>query len=69
MTENLKTSAIVQLSDRLRTKLLGGTVLSSVQSFDDFSSDNDPYGEHDFGAIDLPDAEKIFWKIDYYDLA
>jgi len=28
---------------------------------------NDPWGEHDFGAIDL-EGQKLFWKIDPYDL-
>ena len=28
---------------------------------------NDPYGEHDFGSFDYK-GQKIFWKIDYYDL-
>ena len=27
---------------------------------------NDPYGEHDFGAISTPGDESVFWKIDYY---
>ena len=31
-----------------------------------FSQANDPYAEHDFGALDL-DGDRIFWKIDYYD--
>ena len=35
--------------------------------FDAFTPDNDPYGEHDFGAIRLS-GPTIFWKIDYYDL-
>lgn len=43
------------------------TVLLAVQAFDVFSPDNDPYGEHDFGAVTLEDAV-FFWKIDYYDL-
>ena len=38
----------------------------AVASFDAFTEDNDPYGEHDFGAIDL-EGERYFWKIDYYD--
>ncbi len=42
-------------------------VISAVQAFDDFSSNNDPYGEHDFGAVTVEDAV-FFWKIDYYDL-
>jgi len=37
-----------------------------VQEFDDFSEDNDPHKEHDFGAFTCG-GEKIFWKIDYYD--
>ncbi|UXT64186.1 DUF3768 domain-containing protein [Agrobacterium tumefaciens] len=42
-------------------------VTVAVQAFDDFSPDNDPYGEHDFGALTVEDAV-FFWKIDYYDL-
>jgi hypothetical protein len=42
------------------------TALSAVQSFDAFTIDNDPYGEHDFGCLNVGD-EKVFWKIDYYD--
>jgi hypothetical protein len=30
--------------------------------------DNDPHGEHDFGASEHA-GHKIFWKIDYYDRA
>jgi hypothetical protein len=42
------------------------TVLSMVQDFNEFSEDNDPYGEHDFGSF-VCFGEKLFWKIDYYD--
>ncbi|SEN80135.1 Protein of unknown function [Roseovarius tolerans] len=38
-----------------------------VRDFNVFTEDNDPYGEHDFGAIDHAEAGKVFWKIDYYD--
>ena len=38
-----------------------------VAEFDAFSTDNDPHGEHDFGAFDHPVAGRIFWKIDYFD--
>ncbi|MBT5303668.1 MAG: DUF3768 domain-containing protein [Candidatus Scalindua sp.] len=41
-------------------------IREKVELFNDFSEGNDPYGEHDFGAIDH-DGEKIYWKIDYYD--
>jgi uncharacterized protein DUF3768 len=40
--------------------------LTRTQTFNEFTSDNDPYGEHDFGGFDLA-GEKFFWKIDYYD--
>lgn len=41
-------------------------LLAAVHTFSDFSEDNDPHGEHDFGKI-LFDGENYFWKIDYYD--
>lgn len=40
----------------------------AVAAFDDFNADNDPHGEHDFGALEL-DGEKVFFKIDTYDLS
>jgi len=40
-------------------------ILVAVRGYDDFSSDNDPYGEHDFGAFEIA-SQKLFWKIDYY---
>ena len=43
------------------------TIIAKVRAFDDFSEDNDPWGERDFGAFDHDD-QKIFWKIDPYDL-
>lgn len=58
------------------------TVLLHVMRYDQFDGDNDPYGEHDFGAVyrlasgewtqrrpaDADTiAQTVFWKIDYYD--
>lgn len=43
-----------------------GVVLERVRTFDAFSEDDDPYGEHDFGSF-VHYGETIFWKIDYYD--
>jgi hypothetical protein len=43
-------------------------VLLAVQSFSNFTKDNDPHGEHDFGSIKI-EGETYFFKIDYYDLA
>ncbi|TAU15515.1 DUF3768 domain-containing protein [Rhizobium ruizarguesonis] len=41
-------------------------LLMTVVGFDDFNAGNDPYNEHDFGAIEQ-DRVSYFWKIDYYD--
>ena len=35
-------------------------------TFTDFTKDNDPHREHDFGAFDV-DGQRLFWKIDYFD--
>jgi len=40
-------------------------LFETIRLFDDFSSDNDPYGEHDFGAFEFEGA-RVFWKFDYY---
>ncbi|MEW9920374.1 DUF3768 domain-containing protein [Marimonas sp. MJW-29] len=40
---------------------------AAVMAFDDFTTDNDPHGEHDFGSIEL-EGRKLFWKIDPFDL-
>ena len=75
---------IKTLNDAFRHSLQGGRVmltygiktkthdeiaeiLEKVRSFDNFTTANDPYGEHDFGSFDYK-GQKIFWKIDYYDL-
>lgn len=42
------------------------SVLEAVKNFDDFNEDNDPHGEHDFGAVTVA-GYRIYWKIDYYD--
>ncbi len=41
-------------------------LLTAVQQFDSFNGENDPYNEHDFGAVEI-DRTCFFWKIDYYD--
>jgi hypothetical protein len=42
-------------------------IRQKVETFDTFTQDNDPHGEHDFGAFEH-NEQRIFWKIDYYDL-
>ena len=41
-------------------------IAAKVRDYNDFTEDNDPHGEHDFGAFNH-NGQKIFWKIDYYD--
>jgi hypothetical protein len=41
-------------------------LVERVTTFDQFTADNDPYGEHDFGAFEHG-GERFFWKIDYFD--
>ncbi|MEM8576018.1 MAG: DUF3768 domain-containing protein [Pseudomonadota bacterium] len=41
-------------------------VTKAVSDFTDFTPDNDPHGEHDFGAFEV-DGENLFFKLDYYD--
>jgi hypothetical protein len=43
-------------------------LLNAVASYDNFDSDNDPHGEHDFGALDFQ-GQRFLFKIDYYDKA
>lgn len=40
--------------------------LAAVAAFDAFDDGNDPWREHDFGAITV-DGHTLFFKIDYYD--
>jgi hypothetical protein len=82
VTERAK--KIAALNDKFRSGLASGRVhmtagvngkggefvtkaLVKVMTFDDFNADNDPHQEHDFASFEL-DGEKLFWKIDYYDL-
>jgi hypothetical protein len=40
-------------------------IIDSVRLFNNFTEENDPYGEHDFGSFEIL-ANTILWKIDYY---
>lgn len=58
--EMFMTSGIAALP--LADKLL---ILTEVRYFADFTSDNDPHGEHDCAALTVRGHE-VIWKIDYF---
>lgn len=41
-------------------------IIERVRRFEDFTPENDPHGEHDFGAFERR-GRRIFWKVDCYD--
>lgn len=59
----MMTQGVQELPDAIREKLF-----RAVLGFDDFTDDNDPHHEHDFGRIQL-DGHTFFWKVDYFDHA
>jgi len=79
---NETSAKIAEINDKHRQNMEGCTVTRGVvamgddakeifvkvRDFTDFTEDNDPYGEHDFGSFTVSGV-KIFWKIDYYDEA
>ena len=42
------------------------TILSAIAAFDSFKPADDPYGEHDFGALTV-EGTRIFFKLDHLD--
>ncbi len=81
---NAKTVQIAALNDALRRRpgpgwtvtagvadlgdALVAQAVAAIGTFDDFDPDNDPHGERDFGTLRIG-GRRLFWKIDYYDLA
>lgn len=56
----VQTSGVCALPPETQSRLR-----EAVENFNDFNEENDPWGEHDFGVIEL-DGERFFWKIDDY---
>ena len=59
----VETPGVVELAEVDRIALL-----LAVRRFDHFDAENDPYGEHDFGAVEVG-GERFFWEIDACDRA
>ncbi len=57
----MTTPGVNELQEEMQAALF-----RAVAEYDDFTPDNDPHGERDFGCITIA-GEKFFWKISYYD--
>ena len=55
------TTGVAALGDEVVAR-----IFRTIAVYDEFCNANDPYEEHDFGALDV-DGHTIFFKIDYYD--
>jgi Protein of unknown function (DUF3768) len=55
------TTGIARLKDKAQAE-----IMRRVFAYSDFTPQNDPYGEHDFGWFEYA-GMRIMWKIDYYD--
>lgn len=45
-------------------------LIATVRIFDAFTEDNDPWGQHDFGIVEIGqggETVKVYWKLDLYD--
>jgi hypothetical protein len=50
------------------SSLVRAALLASVRGLDALDANNDPHGEHDFGAVTVGGLDCL-WKIDRYDQA
>lgn len=55
-TEGVRALGLIEMVD----------VLELVALFNEFTHENDPYGQHDYGSFDFK-GKRIIWRIDYYD--
>lgn len=54
------TRSIADLDDETQYR-----IMKAVRNFDDFTEDNDPYGEHDCAIVSF-EGYRVMFKIDYY---
>ena len=55
------TQGIEALGEAVHARLI-----AAVRAFEAFTPDNDPHGQHDFGAVEI-DGTRVWFKIDLYD--
>jgi len=58
----MTTSGFASLDENIQQHLL-----EAIRNFDDFTQDNDPYGEHDCAIVSW-EGYRVMFKFDYYDL-
>lgn len=58
----MMTSGVAALDEEQHHK-----VVDAIRSFDAFTQDNDPHGEHDCAVLEV-EGLSVMFKIDYYDL-
>lgn len=58
----------VVIANTVEARELTEAVMEAVRNFNFLESDkeNNPYGENDFGVVEIK-GEKFYFKIDYYD--
>ena len=44
------------------------TCVAAVAAYDNFTEENDPFGTHEMGFMEVAD-KRVWWKIDLYDCA
>ena len=49
-----------------RGPTFAGAALLAVAADETFTTDNDPYGHRDFGAVEV-EGVRVWWRIDLYD--
>ena len=62
------TRSVASLSAGAQVQIM--RAVRAVRTFDTFTENNDPYGDHTFGAFEIEsvgETVKLFWKIDLYD--
>ncbi len=57
--------AFCEPEDPLSLFAVQAALAAKVRAYE-FSGDDDPHGERDFGVFEHQ-GQKLFWKIDYYD--
>ncbi|SRR5579884_2883794 len=56
----------IVLTERIQAHPDNAAIVQAVRDYDNFTPDNDRYGEHNLGVFDWQN-ERVLWRIDCYD--